>query len=71
MNDKINNNLVCSFCATAEKDVNFLVEGQDAFICDVCIDKANDIVVEKLTALSKSSQDSQKPEEIKQSLDRY
>ena len=59
MDEKINNNLVCSFCGTVEKDVNFLVEGQDAFICDICIDKANEIVIEKLTALSKNNYDNQ------------
>ena len=72
MDKKINNNnLICSFCAAAEKDVNFLVEGQDAFICDICIDKANEIVIEKLTALSKDDQNNEKPEEIKLTLDKY
>tara|TARA_Y100000994_G_scaffold249481_1_gene261427 strand:- start:133 stop:1356 length:1224 start_codon:yes stop_codon:yes gene_type:complete len=71
MEDTINNNLICSFCSTSEKDVNFLVEGQDAFICDVCIDKANEIVVEKLATLSKADYKSRTPEEIKLTLDKY
>ena len=73
MDEKINNknNLVCSFCGTTEKDVNFLVEGEDAFICDICIDKANEIVIEKLTALSKSDEKNEKPEQIKSTLDKY
>ena len=71
MEDTVNNNLICSFCSTSEKDVNFLVEGQDAFICDVCIDKANEIVVEKLATLSKADYKSRTPEEIKLTLDKY
>ena len=47
--NKIKNNLSCSFCGSSEKDVNFLIEGDNAFICDICIDKANEIVVEKLS----------------------
>mgnify|MGYP001175909914 CR=1 FL=1 len=72
MNKKIeNNNLICSFCGTTEKDVNFLVEGENAFICDICIDKANEIVIEKLAAISKKSKDHQIPEQIKATLDKY
>ena len=41
---KIKSNLSCSFCASSEKDVNFLIEGDNAYICDICIDKANEIV---------------------------
>ena len=62
MDEKINkkkNNLICSFCGTTEEDVNFLVEGENAFICDICIDKANEIVVEKLAALSKNDKDNE------------
>ena len=69
--NKSKNNLICSFCGTTEKDVNFLVEGEDAFICDICIDKANEIVIEKLTALSKNNKNNEKPEQIKLTLDKY
>ena len=51
--NKIKNNLLCSFSGSSEKDVNFLIEGDNAFICDICIDKANEIVVEKLSTISK------------------
>ena len=48
--DSINNrqstDLSCSFCGSNEQDVNFLIEGDSAYICDVCIDKANEIVIE-------------------------
>ena len=70
MGEKINNNnLICSFCGTTEKDVNFLVEGENAFICDTCIDKANEIVIEKLATLSKNDNRNQIPEQIKLTLD--
>ena len=47
---KKDNVLTCSFCGSNESDVNFLVEGDNAFICDICIDKANEIVIEKLVS---------------------
>ena len=50
--NKKENKLICSFCGSTEKDVNFLIEGESAFICDICIEKANEIVIEKLQALS-------------------
>ena len=70
--NKIKNNLSCSFCGSDEKDVNFLIEGDNAYICDICIDKANEIVVEKLEAISKmESSDQNTPEKIKLMLDKY
>ena len=70
--DQIKRNLSCSFCGSSEKDVNFLIEGDEAYICDICIDKANEIVVEKLDALSnKDKHDLHTPEQIKLMLDKY
>ena len=70
--DKMKSNLSCSFCGSSEKDVNFLIEGDEAYICDICIDKANEIVVEKLDALSsKEASDLYTPEQIKLMLDNY
>ena len=70
--NKIKNNLSCSFCGSSEKDVNFLIEGDNAFICDICIDKANEIVIEKLSTISKmESSDQNTPEKIKLLLDKY
>ena len=36
--------LVCSFCGTEEGEVDFLVEGNEGYICDICVAKASDIV---------------------------
>ena len=69
--NKKNSDLLCSFCGSTEKDVNFLIEGDDAYICDVCIDKANEIVNEKLEAISKSKLTTETPKEIKLRLDQY
>ena len=67
-----NEKLVCSFCGSNERDVRFLVEGENAYICEACIQKANQII-------SDSSQDStlkvdyikQKPKDLKMKLDEY
>ena len=71
LKNKKDNILTCSFCGSNESDVNFLVEGDNAFICDICIDKANEIVIEKLAAVSKEDKGSQIPEEIKLMLDKH
>ena len=44
--------LTCSFCSKVQKDVIFFVEGDNAYICDECVKKANKIKREK-TSLSK------------------
>jgi len=70
--NKIKNTLSCSFCGSSEKDVNFLIEGDNAYICDTCIDKANEIVIEKFDAISKTKSSGQDtPEKIKLMLDKY
>ena len=73
--DKINkdNNidLSCSFCGSEDSDVNFLVEGDEAYICDVCIEKASEIVLEKLKDATKRNKENQTPEKIKLMLDDF
>ena len=73
--DSINNrqstDLSCSFCGSNEQDVNFLIEGDSAYICDVCIDKANEIVIEKLEVAAKDASSHMTPKEIKKMLDQY
>ena len=44
MKNSDNKKLLCSFCGANESDVRFLVEGESAYICEECIDKANQIV---------------------------
>ncbi len=64
----------CSFCSRDRRDVNLLVSGVNAFICDMCAEQANLIVREELKkkgefTLNKSKL--QKPAEMKKFLDQY
>ena len=69
---KENNNLFCSFCGVDEKGVDFLVEGNDVYICDNCIARASDVVKEKAHKETYGfDHGSQKPKEIKTMLDEY
>ena len=35
---------ICSFCSCDEQEVDFLIEGENAYICDSCVARASDIV---------------------------
>jgi len=64
--------LDCSFCGSSEGDVDFLVEGDGVFICDICVTKANDIVKENLRKnLYGLTFNLQTPKDIKNMLDQY
>ena len=68
----IDNSLFCSFCGVDEKGVDFLVEGNDVYICDNCIARASDVVKEKAHKEAYGFNIiSQKPKEIKTMLDEY
>ena len=63
--------IICSFCGIAQEDVNLLIEGNDAHICDVCINKSQEIL--NSNSLKKYEEQIKllKPSEIKQKLDNY
>ena len=42
--------IFCSFCGCAERETDFFVEGDNAFICDNCIDKAREFFPEIIAA---------------------
>jgi ATP-dependent Clp protease ATP-binding subunit ClpX len=44
MSDK---NLICSFCGLSKVQTNLLVAGQEAHICDSCIEQAYGIIIEE------------------------
>ena len=68
----IEQDLVCSFCNSTERDVDFLVEGDGVYICDICVAKANDIVKENLHKnLYGLTFNLQTPKDIKNMLDQY
>ena len=65
-------NLICSFCGANESDVRFLVEGESAYICEECIDKANQIVSDtKKPSSFKFDFENHKPKNINKKLDDY
>ena len=70
-----NQNLLCSFCGLSKSQTNLLVAGQEAHICDSCIEQAYNIIIEesKRDESTKQSQDHKisKPKEIKAFLDEY
>jgi len=74
MTDKINTTggrvaLTCSFCGKGRDEVNKLVAGESAFICNECIELCNDIVKDKVGA--QALPEDKTPEAIKAFLDRY
>lgn len=74
MGKKENNH--CSFCGRSEKDVNMLISGMSADICDSCVEQAYQIVKDGIrsTSNNKHGLDRSKlpdPKTIKQYLDQY
>jgi ATP-dependent Clp protease ATP-binding subunit ClpX len=65
----------CSFCGRSKKETAILIAGLDAFICDMCVTQANQIVSEELaergTGSAKQELNLLKPIEIKTHLDEY
>ena len=67
--------LICSFCGLSKSQTNLLVAGQDAHICDSCIEQAYGIIIEESKREDTKANDEDlkiaKPKEIKQFLDDY
>ncbi len=64
----------CSFCGRGGKDVDMLISGVDAHICERCVEQANTIVAEEKSQKEKQKIPSFKlfkPVEIKKHLDQY
>ncbi len=64
----------CSFCGQQKADINVLVAGMNAHICDQCIEQAQLIVKEEANARTEEQYANiklHKPFEIKQHLDKY
>lgn len=64
----------CSFCGRSRQEVNLLISGVSAHICDQCVEQANEIVQQELnTRKSKKTaiRKIYKPAEIKAYLDSY
>ena len=72
MSDK---DLICSFCSLSKSQTNLLVAGQDAHICDSCIEQAYGIIIEESKRNDNLKEVEEltiaKPKEIKLFLDDY
>jgi len=66
----------CMFCGRSEKDVPYLLQGIDGFICSDCVELAHDYLRDALGSSKKARQlgridNLRKPKEIKEFLDQY
>ncbi|MCX2744942.1 ATP-dependent Clp protease ATP-binding subunit ClpX [Mangrovivirga sp. M17] len=66
--------VTCSFCGRNKKDVDLMISGIHAHICNLCISQANQILTEELKN-NKKTESPQfkllKPKEMKSHLDEY
>ena len=66
---------ICSFCGRNEQDVDLLIAGIGAYICNNCIESAHSIISEEFERRSKEFNidniDLPKPRQIKEFLDQY
>ena len=64
--------LYCYFCGSKEEEVNYLIEGDEAYICDYCVDKAN-LVINENNSNDKIQEKLylRNPKEIKEHLDKH
>ena len=64
--------LKCSFCGKTQKQVKKLIAGPGVYICDECIDRCNEIIVEELSETAALGlTELPKPQEIFEFLDQY
>ena len=63
--------IFCSFCESSQDDINLLIEGNEVYICDLCIVKASDVISEDKSKNDKNIFNILKPSEIKNELDKY
>ena len=67
----------CMFCGRSERDVPFLLQGLDGFICSNCVELAHDYLKDTIGGASKDGKPLgrlealKKPVEIKEFLDEY
>lgn len=76
MSNKSEAPVKCSFCNRSKKDVDFMISGINAFICESCVEQAALIVEEHSRSVKENKADKQKlvllkPAEIKARLDEY
>jgi len=65
------NKLYCYFCGSKEKEVTYLIEGDDAYICDYCVEKANLVINENNLKKDYTEFELKNPQQIKAHLDQH
>ncbi|MEO9022435.1 MAG: ATP-dependent Clp protease ATP-binding subunit ClpX [Ginsengibacter sp.] len=69
--------LHCSFCGRSRDEVKILIAGQEAHICENCIEHAQEIILQEITPSQESTSNSnyklsvKKPIELKKFLDEF
>ena len=63
--------IFCSFCESSQDDINLLIEGNEVYICDLCIVKASDVISDDKNKNEKNIFNILKPADIKNKLDKY
>ena len=66
----------CSFCGRTDKEVQLMITGIDGYICNECVERANEICQDALKTVSQSKlgldlKTLPKPQDIKTFLDQY
>src|SRR5690625_1015752 len=72
---KTNKEIHCSFCGVRKSDTQMLIAGDDAHICDRCVNQASEILAEELRQRKQKSMQTAleliRPSEIKKHLDEF
>jgi ATP-dependent Clp protease ATP-binding subunit ClpX len=71
---RVEDNIKCSFCGRTASQVQSIIAGPEAYICDACVASSVDILRNNLAALSNrksGGKSSLTPAEIKKALDDY
>ena len=63
--------IYCSFCGIHQEDVELLIEGNEVYICNLCLDKASQVINHNNNTFSDDYNSLLKPFEIKNKLDKY
>jgi ATP-dependent Clp protease ATP-binding subunit ClpX len=66
--------ITCSFCGRKKKDVELMVSGIHAHICNICIEQAHQILQDEQNTKAKDSKPNfnlVKPKLIKEYLDQF
>lgn len=76
MKNQKNQEEYCSFCLRGRDEVKILIAGEEGYICNECVERAQEIMAEELSQMQAQSAVNfqpkvAKPEEIKKFLDDY